>query len=129
MDWLELLYDVLKLCVIPLLGVLTTYLVKYISVKEKEINDKLDNEMLEKYISMLSLTIQDCDAATTQTYVDSLKAQNAFDEEAQKIAFTKTYEAVMAVLADDAKEYLATAFGDLNSYITNRIEAEVKAQK
>lgn len=129
MDWLELLYDVLKICVIPLLGVLTTYLVKYISVKEKEINDKLDNEMLEKYISMLSLTIQDCVAATTQTYVDSLKAQNAFDKEAQKVAFTKTYEAVMAVLADDAKEYLATAFGDLDSYITNRIEAEVKAQK
>ena len=129
MDWLELLYDVLELCVIPLLGVLTAYAIKYIQAKEKEINNKLDNETAEKYISMVSMTIQDCVAATTQTYVDSLKAQNSFDEEAQKVAFNKTYEAVMAILTDDVKEYLTSIYGDLQSYLTNRIEAEVKAQK
>lgn len=129
MDWLELLYDVLELCVIPLLGVLTAYAIKYIKAKENEINNKLDNETAEKYISMVSTTIQDCVAATTQTYVDSLKAQNSFNEEAQKVAFNKTYEAVMAILTDDVKDYLTSIYGDLQSYLTNRIEAEVKAQK
>lgn len=129
MDWLELLYDVLELCVIPLLCVLTAYAIKYIQAKEKEINNKLDNETAEKYISMVSMTIQDCVAATTQTYVDSLKAQNSFDAEAQKVAFNKTYEAVMAILTDDIKDYLTNIYGDLQSYLTNRIEAEVKAQK
>jgi hypothetical protein len=129
MDWLELLYDFLKICVLPFLGVLATYAIKYIQAKEKEINNKLDNETAEKYISMVSMTIQDCVAATTQTYVDSLKAQNSFDEEAQKVAFNKTYEAVMAILTDDVKEYLTNIYGDLQSYLTNRIEAEVKAQK
>jgi hypothetical protein len=129
MDWLELLYDVLELCVIPLLGVLTAYAIKYIKAKENEINNKLDNETAEKYISMVSMTIQDCVAATTQTYVDSLKAQNSFNEEAQKVAFSKTYDAVMAILTDDVKDYLTNIYGDLQSYLTNRIEAEVKAQK
>jgi hypothetical protein len=78
---------------------------------------------------MVSMTIQDCVAATTQTYVDSLKAQNSFDKEAQKVAFNKTYEAVMAILTDDVKDYLTSIYGDLQSYLTNRIEAEVKAQK
>lgn len=129
MDWLGLLYSFLKLCVIPMLGILTGYLVKYFKAKETEINNKLDNETAEKYVSMLSQTIQECVAATTQTYVDSLKQQGRFDEEAQKIAFNKTYEAVMGILTDDVKEYLTALYGDLTVYITNRIEAEVKAQK
>jgi hypothetical protein len=38
-------------------------------------------------------------------------------------------DAVLAVLTDDAKEYLTNAFGDLDAYLTTKIEAEVKAQK
>lgn len=129
MNWLELLYDILKLCVIPLLGVATGYLIKYVQTKEKEINNNLDNETIEKYVSMLSITIQECVTATTQTYVDSLKKQGKFDAEAQKIAFEKTYQAIMAILTEDTKEYLSSIYGDLQVYITNRIEAEVKLQK
>lgn len=129
MDWLNLLYDVLKLCIIPLLGIFTTYVVKWFAAKEKEINNSLENETAKKYNSMLFETIRDCVTATTQTYVESLKKQDKFDAEAQKIAFHMSFDAVMAVLTDDAKEYLSTLYGDLNAYITTKIEAEVKAQK
>ena len=78
---------------------------------------------------MLAETIAKCVAATTQTYVDSLKAQNSFGEEAQKEAFKKSFDAVMAVLTEDAKEYLTNVYGDLTAYITQAIEAEVKNNK
>lgn len=74
-------------------------------------------------------TITDCVVATNQTYVDALKEQNAFDKEAQEIAFQKTFTAVMDVLSEDAKEYLTHIYGDLTAFITTRIEAEVKAHK
>jgi hypothetical protein len=61
--------------------------------------------------------------------VDNLKGKNAFDEVAQKIAFQKTYEAVLAILSDDAKEYLTHIYGDLSIFITNMIEAEVNRNK
>ena len=35
----------------------------------------------------------------------------------------------MAILSDDAKEYLSMALGDLQTYIANRVEAEVKLNK
>jgi hypothetical protein len=35
----------------------------------------------------------------------------------------------MNVLTDDAKEYLSEAYGDLNAYITQKIEAEVAFNK
>ena len=78
---------------------------------------------------MLSETITKCVIATNQTYVDNLKAQGAFDMDAQKIAFQKTYDAVLIILADDAKNYLTNIVGDFNTYLTQLIEAEVKGMK
>ena len=125
----EMLYDILKLCLVPLLGVLTAYLVKWLNAKEKEILDKVENDTGDKYVAMLFDTIEICVRATTQTYVDSLKKQNAFDAAAQKVAFQMTYDAVTAVLTDEARTYLTSIYGDLNAFITTKIEAEVKAQK
>jgi hypothetical protein len=129
MDWLELLYDILEVCIIPLLGILTAYVVKYINVKSAEIQDKVENDTADKYIAMLADTISACVMATNQTYVEALKKQNAFTAEAQKEAFNLTFNAVMAVLTDDAKKYLSEAYGDLTTYITNKIEAEVNISK
>lgn len=129
MEWLPLLYKILEICVIPLLGVLTAYLVKYIKVKSAEIQATVDNDTADKYIAMLSDTITACVIATNQTYVEALKKNNAFTEEAQKEAFRLTYEAVMAVLTDEAEKCLSEIYGDLAAYITTKIEAEVNLSK
>lgn len=129
MEWLVILNDIFQLCIVPLLGVLTAYAIKFIQAKANEIAVNYDNELMAKYITLLSETITDCVIATNQTYVDALKAQNAFDKEAQAIAFQKTFDAIMSVLSNDAKEYLTHIYGDLTAFITARIEAEVNAHK
>lgn len=129
MEWLPLLYEILQVCVIPLLGVLTAYVVKFINMKSVEIQANVDNDMADKYIAMVADTVSACVIATNQTYVEALKKQNAFTAEAQKEAFQLTYNAVMAILTDEAKEYLAEIYGDVSAYITNKIEAEVNISK
>lgn len=126
---MEILQQIFELCVIPLLGILTTYLVKLIRKKNKELDEKVSKEVSRKYIDMLADTITDCVVSTNQTYVDALKAANAFDKEAQKKAFELTYNKIMNVLTEDAKEYLTTVYGDLEIYITTKIESEVKLYK
>lgn len=126
---MQLFAQIFEVCIIPLLGVLIGYLVKYINAKSAEISASVDNELSKKYIQMLSETITSCVIATNQTYVDSLKKQGKFDAEAQKHAFKMTAAAVLAVLNEDAKKYLTEAYGDLNAYITNQIEATVSANK
>lgn len=129
MDWLSLLYQILEMCVIPILGVLTAYIIKYIDIKNIEIQSKVDNDTANKYIAMLANTISACVMATNQTYVEALKRENAFSAEAQKEAFNLTFNAVMSVLTQEAQEYLTEVYGDLTAYITYKIEAEVNAHK
>lgn len=129
MDFTELVQQIFTICVIPLLGILTKFLVDFIKIKSEEILGKVDNDLADKYIKMLTETITDCVIATNQTYVNSLKEQGKFDLEAQKIAFEMTCNSVLAILSDDVKEYLTNVFGDLEVYIKNKIEVSVNENR
>lgn len=126
---IELISQIMEIVVIPLLGILTTYIVKLVNVKINEISSTKHNKLEQKYLNMLNETITKCVIATTQTYVETLKKEGKFDKTAQETAFNKTYTAVLAILSDEAKKYLTEAVGDLNLYITQQIEAEVKITK
>ena len=129
MDWTEILQNLFVVVIIPLLGLITKYIVQFFMVKNEEIKATTDNEIFKKYFDMLNKTITNCVIATNQTYVDALKDKNAFTAEAQKEALQKTYTAIMAILSEDAKDYLTNATGDLQGYIMNLIEAQVKENK
>lgn len=129
MDWTNVVKQIFELVVFPLLGIGTTYLIVLINTKIKELKKQSDNDLEKKYLDMLNNTITDCVLATNQTYVNELKKQGKFDLDAQKIAFQKTYENVMALLTDEAKKYLSEALGDLQTYVNNKIEAEVLLNK
>lgn len=125
----ELITQIFEVCLIPLLGVLTTFFVKWVNAQAEKLASSSKNETEKKYIEMLNETITDCVIATSQTYVDNLKKQGTFDIEAQKTAFTMTYEAVIKLLTNEATEYLNEAVGDLNLYITQKIESQVSLNK
>ena len=129
MDWMKMLQEIFYVCIIPLLGVLTGYLVNFLKAKGNQIAENADNALATKYIKMLTETICTCVVATNQTYVEALKKEGKFDAEAQKKAFQMTYDAVMNILSEEAKEYLQNIYGDLNVFLTNMIEAQVKNNK
>lgn len=125
----EIVIQIIQVCVIPLLGILTKYLVDFLTAKRDELNSKTQNNVAQKYTNMVYQTIVDCVTATNQTYVESLKKSGSFDEAAQKEAFQRTIDAVVAVLSEDAKEYLTETTGDLTTYLTQLIEAEIGKNK
>jgi hypothetical protein len=134
--YLRLLSEIFEVCIIPLLGILTAYAVAYLKAKKEEILAKIvtnktqeEKELMSKYLDMVEKTVTNCVMTTNQTYVDSLKQEGKFDADAQKIAFDKTLDAVLAILSEDAKVYLTQIFGDLNVYLTNLIESQVKINK
>lgn len=129
MDWTVILNDIFQICLIPLLGALTAFMVVLIKNKTKQIQSTTDNEFLKSCLSILETTVINAVVATNQTYVEALKNENAFDAEAQKEAFQKTYDAVLASLTEDTKKGLMTMTNDLTTYITEMIEAKVNERK
>lgn len=125
----EIFPQIFELCIIPLLGILTTFLVLLIKTKMSELSERISDETAKKYVNMLAETIGDCVIATNQTYVESLKKEGRFDAEAQKQALQQTYDNVIALLSDEAKEYFAEASGDIEKLIKTKIEAAVNTNK
>jgi len=129
MEWAVIINEVFTVVLIPLLGLITKYVIEFLHAKREEAKSKIDNNTLKKYIDMLDVTIERAVIATNQTYVNALKEKGEFGPEAQKEALTKTYQAVMAVLNLEAVNYLSEAVGDLQSYIMTGIESQVNIQK
>ena len=124
-----LLQQIWQLCIIPLLAVLTKYIIQLISQKSQELQQEVNNKLYIKYMDLLTETVIKCVTATNQTYVESLKNKNIFDEAAQKEAFDRTYKAVMSILSQDAIEFLNSVVGDLDTLVKETIEAQVNFNK
>lgn len=125
----EILEILMTVVIIPAIPIVVNHAVK--AFKEWAVSKAVqsESETIEHYLMDITDTISAVVLCTTQTYVDALKAQGKFDEEAQKIAFEKTKVAVMALLAEDAKDFLAQMYGDVDLWIDTKIEQIVKLQK
>ena len=62
----ELLTQIFEVCILPLLGILTTFFVKWVNARIREISDNRKNENEKKYLDMLNKTISECVIAKTQ---------------------------------------------------------------
>ena len=112
-----------------LLSALLAYLIVYINKKKQALLETSKSEIEKKYIEKISKTITDCVIATNQTFVETLKKENAFTKEAQEEAFQKTITNVMSILNEDCIEYLESITSDITVYLRNKIEAEVNKNK
>jgi len=129
MDFVMNAQQIFELLIVPLLAVITVFLVRWFTAQAEDLKKKTDNEITQKYIDLLNNTIVTCVTATNQTYVNALKDKNMFDKAAQEEAFRRTFEAVQEILSEEAKVYLNEIYNDLNEYIVNQIEATVNYEK
>lgn len=129
MEWTDVVKTIFEVCIVPILGVLTAYVVMLLRKKAQEVAEKTKNEQLSK--ALMDVTELVCKAVqmTNQTYVDELKDKNIFDADAQKTAFNKTYNAVIGMLSEETKNLLIQEFGDLTAYVTAQIESQVYNEK
>lgn len=124
-----ILNQLFELCLVPLLTLGIGTLIYYVKAKIGIAKNNANSEMSIKYLSVLEDVVVDCLQATNQTYVNALKDKNAFDGEAQLNALSQTKNAVLNVLSDDAKQHLGSLFGDLETLITEKIEANIDRVK
>jgi len=110
----------------PILCLLITaggaYLVALMKRETANIEKQIDNETATKYINMANEAVQSAVIYTTQTFVETLKKQDGFTKEKQIEAFNKSKDKALEILGETAVEALNEIYGDLDAWLTAKIE-------
>lgn len=121
----EFLTELLKVILIAVIPMVSGYVVKFLMAKFSEINTKIDNDKIESYLKQIEKIIISAVKLTNQTFVDLLKKEGGFTNEAKLEAFNKTKAAILALLTEELKEAIAKLYGDVNIWLEATIEATV----
>ena len=125
----EFLSNLLIAVITAAVPVLTAYGVTLIRKVTAAASARTEDARVQGYITEIGIAVSDAVSATSQTYVDSLKNKGEFTLEAQKEAAKRALESCIASLTPAARDFITRVYGDINSYLTNKIEAEVRSQK
>ena len=126
---MEFVKEILFAIIAAAVPVATTFLCKWLVSLSEANKVKVKNEKARATIGFVTDMIVAAVETTTNTYVKQLKAENLFDADAQKEAFNKTFEAVQKQLTEDSRKIIAETYGDVETYITNKIEQFVEELK
>ena len=125
----ETLSTILKVVLVPILPLLTTYIIYWLKIKVDELKEKINNEKFNKYLDILHELITSNVMMVNQTFVDALKKDEIFTKENQIEAFNLVKTNVLNSLKTEAVVILKSVIEDLDTYINTEIEAAVRANK
>lgn len=125
----EFLKDLCLAVVTAAVPTITVYAIIFIRKLGANAAAKTEDTKAQGYITEITEAVTDAVAATSQTYVDALKASGEFTVAAQKEAARKALAACIAHISPAAQAFIESAYGDLTEYLTTKIEAEVRNQK
>ena len=126
---LEFLQNLLIAVVTTAVTVVTTYLCRWLASLYESNKTRVKNEKAQVILGQVADMVMAAVETTTSTYVKELKTNNLFDTNAQKEAFNKTFEAVKKQLTEESTRIIAEAYGDVEAYLTNKIEQFVEELK
>lgn len=125
----ETLSTILKMVLVPILPLLTTYIIYWLKIKVDELKEKINNEKFNKYLDILHELITSNVMMVNQTFVDALKKDEIFTKENQIEAFNLVKTNVLNSLTRVGYDVLANVIEDLDTYINTEIEAAVRLNK
>lgn len=108
--------------VLPLISLAGTKLIQFL-------NGKISNDKASKLLANATQIVINAVRSVFQTYVESLKADGKFDAQCQKLALKEAKDIALNQMAQETKVFISDTFGDLESWLTNQIEASINLLK
>lgn len=125
----DLLLTLLQAVLVAATPVLTAFACSLINKAAGWFSAKTNSRVVEKYAYEIADIISTSVTYASQTYVDTLKKGGTFNTKEQKIAFELAYKTAEGMLTEGARSFITDTYGDLNAFLTAKIEAEVNARK
>ena len=125
----EFVFTLLQAVLSVAIPVATAYLVSFLKKKSAQAQTQIENDTAKHYLDEITNAVTTAVSATSQTYVDALKKDNAFTKEAQLEALNKAKNTALSILSPAAAQFVSEVYGDLNSFLVAKIEEAVRVQK
>ena len=109
--------------------VCAAYLIQYLHRKSEQIISQTDNMTIKAFLAEATDAVSTAVTYTSQTFVDALKKEGIFNKDKQQEALKKSLDKAISLLSESAKNALTDIYGNLEAYLTSKIEAEVRSQK
>lgn len=121
----DLLYTVITVCV----PIVVKYLQDFIKSKIEQIAQNTKNEKITDLLYQAEDLIVNVVTSVNQTYVDVLKENGKFDEEAANKAKGMALDAIKEMLTEKMKWAIEETYKDVNAYLETAIESSVRTAK
>lgn len=121
----DLLYTVITVCV----PIVVKYLQDFIKSKIEQIAQNTENEKISDLLYQAEDLIVNVVTSVNQTYVDVLKEEGRFDEEAANKAKGMALDAIKEMLTEKMKWAIEETYKDVNAYLETAIESSVRTAK
>ena len=108
--------------VLPLITIGGTKLIQLI-------NQKIKDDRTRTILTGLTTIVERSVRSVTQTYVDTLKKNGKFDQEAQLVALSLAKDEVLRELNTETKLFIETNYGSINDFVTTQIESTINLIK
>lgn len=125
----EFLATLLQAVIIAAVPVCAAFIGKGLKALASYLGQKSENDTAKKYLAAAADAVSTAVTFTSQTYVDALKKSGEFTKENQEEALWLAVGIAKNLMTVEARAFLENAYGDLNTYLQSRIEAEVRNQK
>ena len=87
------------------------------------------DDKIYKFSMVIENIISQAIRCTNQVFVDELKKNGNFDDEARKKAYDITKKYVEDMITDKSKKFIENTYGNLDTYLKTKIEEGVAASK
>ena len=116
---INVLISIASLAVVTGIGYLFTVIRKNLNPDDK----------IYTFTMVIENAINQAIRYTNQVFVDELKKNGNFDDEARKKAFTITKKYAEEMITDKSKKFIENTYGNLDTYLKTKIEEGVAANK
>ena len=123
--WENILYAVITAAVPVITGFVCKWLMSLYESNKSKIKDETVRGVLDKTADMLVSVVE----TTTSVFVKQLKVEGKFDDEAKAAAFKMSFETAKKMLTEESTKIIAETYGDVDEYLTNKIEQLVEKLK
>lgn len=126
---MEELQNILYAVITAAVPIITGFVCKWLASLYENNKIRIKNERANVILGQVTDMIIAAVETTTSTYVKELKANNLFTKELHKEAFKKTFDTVKKQLTEESTEIITAIYGDIDEYLTNKIEQLVEETK